>query len=95
MTDITPFRGRVINVPKPQRVIRRFTRRSGAVAEVRERQVTQFGALEWLLFVDNVLVETRLYHGARLEAYASELDQVANEMTVDGWHEVPVAQVTE
>jgi hypothetical protein len=56
--------------PDPSSVsIRESTRHS---AETRERTVTPFAATEWLLFVNGALIESRLYHGARASAYASE-----------------------
>jgi len=83
----TPFDGRhCVNAPVPTRVIRRF-RKTAHVAEIRERKVTTFRAIEWLLFVDGQLLESRMYHGARLRAYPGELDECSVDLQKDGWIE--------
>jgi len=86
----TPFEGKRVTAPVPTRVIRRFCK-PAHVAEIRERKVTTFRALEWLLFVDGQLLETRLYHGARLRAYAGELDECTVDLQKNGWIEDPAA----
>ncbi|CAB4177480.1 hypothetical protein UFOVP998_60 [uncultured Caudovirales phage] len=82
----TPFEGQRINVPVAMRVISRF-HKPGRVAEIRERRVTTLHAIEWLLFVEDNLIETRLYHGARLAAYAGELEDVREGLRSKGWAE--------
>lgn len=81
----TPGGRAVVNVPVPMRVLYRFTKPGGHVLELRERKVTTFRALEWLQFVDDSLIESRLYHGAREPLYAAELQQRVVELEADGW----------
>jgi hypothetical protein len=88
----TPFEGKRVDAPVPMRVIRRF-RKPSHVAEIRERKVTTFRALEWLLFVDGSLLESRMYHGARLRAYPDEIDECCASMRKDGWVEDPTARI--
>ena len=52
------------------RVLRRFTKPSGHWAEIRERKVTQFHALEFLVFVDGLRwLESQLFHDGREAEY--------------------------
>lgn len=85
--DMNPFKGRRVDVPVPTRVIRRFTKPTRGAAEIRERVITQFEALEWLLFVDGVLIESRMYHGDRASQYGAELADLVNDLKADGWEE--------
>ena len=50
--NYTPFTRRVAQLPAPMRVLHRFTKPGGHVAEIRERTVTAFKALEWLVSVE-------------------------------------------
>lgn len=59
----------------------------GHVAEIRERIVTTFKALEWLVFVDGSLTESQMFHGARLDRYQSELEIRIAQFTDAGWIE--------
>lgn len=86
----TPFDGKRAELRVPTRVIRRFTK-PGHVAEIRERQVTTFRALEWLLFVDGSMIESRMYHGARARAYPHELEDCCSDLKKNGWIEDPAA----
>ena len=58
----------------PVRVLHRFTKPGGHVAEIRERTVTSFKALEWLVFIDGSLTESQMFHAARLDRYQPELE---------------------
>lgn len=49
------------------RVLRRFTK-PGHWAEIRERQVTMFNAIEFIVFVDDSLLESQMFHGGRESA---------------------------
>jgi len=49
--------------------------------------VTSFEAIEWLLFVDDALIESRLYHGARAAQYVTELAEVIEDLKDDDWQE--------
>lgn len=89
----TPFEGKRTTIPVPMRVIRRFAK-PGHVAEIRERRITTVRALEWLVFVDGSLIESRMYHGARATAYAGELEECCASLKVDGWVEDPTARMT-
>jgi hypothetical protein len=70
--SVNPFKGRVLNPTTPMRVLHRFTK-PGHWAEIRERQVTQFRAIEFLVFVDGSLLESRLFHNGREVEYPVEL----------------------
>ena len=86
-TDITPFKGRILNAAAPARVLHRFTKPGGHLAEIRERVVTPFKALEWLVFVDGSLTESQMSHGARLDQYQPELAVRIAQFTDNGWVE--------
>lgn len=68
------------------RMLRRFTK-PGHVAEIRERTVTQFHALEFLVFVDGGLNESQMFHGARLADYPNELEARVKQFVDGGWLE--------
>lgn len=93
-SGFTPFKGRVLSTAVPTRVLHRFTR-PGHVAEIRERTVSVFAALEWLVFIDGCLTESRLFHGARLARYQLELDARIAQFVDAGWieevHATPTA----
>jgi hypothetical protein len=82
----TPFTGRRLELPIPMRTMARF-RKPGHEAELRERRVTRFNALEWMLFVDGNLIESRLYHGPRLSIYAAEFGGCCDDLRKHGWVE--------
>lgn len=81
----TPGGRAVVNVPVPMRVLYRFTKPGGHVAEIRERRPTRFEALEWMEFVDGNLIESRMYHGERLSFYGAELLERVEVLLADGW----------
>jgi hypothetical protein len=90
--DAIPFKGKThVEVVQPTRVIARFTKPNGRVAELRERKVTQFAAIEWMLFIDGSMIESRMYHGARLTAYPDELNEVRVDLASGGWIEQVLA----
>lgn len=84
-SDITPFKGKRAAPQSPMWVLHRFTKPGGHVAEIRERQVTQFKALEFFVFVDHSLVESQMFHGARVTEYARQLEQRVRQFTDGGW----------
>ena len=86
-TDITPFKGRRIAAPAPMRTLHRFTKPGGHVAEIRERTVTAFKALEWIVFIDGSLTESQMFHGSRLDRYQPELEIRIAQFTDGGWVE--------
>lgn len=82
--EYTPFTGQRLNVVQPTRTLHRL-RRGEAIAEIRERAVTPYQAVEWLLFVGADLIESRMYHGERAPLYAAELAQVVADLQAKGW----------
>jgi len=68
MSDITPFAGRRQTATAPVRVLHRFTKPGGHWAEIRERTVTQFKAIEFIVFVDGSLLESQMFRGKRADA---------------------------
>ena len=55
-----PFRGSSAKASEPMRVLHRF-KKIGHCAEIRERTVTQFRAIEFLVFIDDSLVESQMF----------------------------------
>jgi len=72
MSDITPFKGRTINMSAPMRVLHRFTK-PGHWAEIRERKLTTFRAIEYIVFMDGSLLDSMLFHNGREAEYPKEL----------------------
>ena len=68
-------------------VLHRFTKPGGHSAEIRERKVTQFQALEFLVFVDGPLLESQMFHNGREAEYPKELDARIKQFTDGGWIE--------
>jgi hypothetical protein len=87
----TPFEGKGDGPPAPMLVLRRFCK-AGHVAEIRERSVTSFRAIEFIVFIDEQLQESQMFHGARLALYAIELEARCNQFTEGGWVEDPSAR---
>lgn len=83
-----PFKGRGHQVPAPMTVLYRFTK-PGHVAEIRERKVTQFRALEFLVFVDDQLSESQMFHGARVAEYPDAIAARLEQFKTGGWREQP------
>ena len=92
-SDFTPFRGKHIDIKPATRVIGRFMKPGGNTAVIRERKVTQFAALEWMLVIDGQMIETRMYHGARLPAYVDELRECREHLIRSGWQ--PAEEATD
>jgi hypothetical protein len=87
LSDVVPFRGRIVRASVPTRVLHRFTKAGGSVAEIRERIVTPFKALEYLVYINGQLSESQMFHGARVELYASELEARIAQFIDGGWVE--------
>jgi hypothetical protein len=51
MSSVNPFKGRSVVPMPPLRLLHRFTK-SGQKVEICERKVTQFAALEFIVFYD-------------------------------------------
>ena len=85
-SDVTPFKGRSANAKVETRLARQFTRGS-RVAEIRERTVSSFQAIEFIV-IDGSLLESQMFHGRRLAEYARSLEVRAKQFTDDGWLEL-------
>ncbi len=83
----TPFRGRAGAAPAPERAIYRFIK-GAERAEIRERTPRGLEGIEWLAFIGESLLESRLYHGARLASFAQELEERRAAFVAEGWTEV-------
>ena len=70
-------------------VLHRFTKPGGHWAEIRERKVLPFAALELVVFVDGSLLESEMFHGGRLPAYAPALEARIAQFVDGGWIEEP------
>jgi hypothetical protein len=86
MTGPTPFKGRTIQSPPQMRVLHRFVK-PGHWAEIRERNVTTFRAIEFILFVDGSLLESQLFHNGREAEYPAALAARVAHFIEDGWTE--------
>ena len=87
-SEITPFKGRTATAFSPTRLLRRFVK-PGHVAEIRERSVTAFEAIEFIVFVDGSLLESQMFHGHRLSEYTPALEVRTKQFTDGGWFEQP------
>ena len=85
-SDFTPFKGRTVASTEPTRVLKRFIK-IGRIAEIHERTVNSFKALEFIVFVDGSLLESQMFHGRRLEQYPAALEARAKQFADDGWLE--------
>lgn len=65
-------------------VLHRFTKPDGRWVEIRERKVTKWEAIEFLVFVNSQLLETQMFHGARVAQYPSALAAVIAHYVDDG-----------
>ncbi len=88
----TPFTGKsALQRRSPTRLLHRF-HKPGHVVEIRERRVTQFRALEFIVFFDGGLHESQMFHGARLPEYPTALDGRCQQLRKLGWVEDPTAR---
>jgi hypothetical protein len=78
-------------VDAPMRVLRRFVR-PGIVAEIRERRVTSIPAFELLVFVDEKLQESEIFHGVRARLYSFVLESRCKQFVDGGWIEDPTVR---
>ena len=86
--DINPFKGSRVKVSSPMTVLHRFTKPGGHWAEIRERKVTAFRAIEYIVFVDGSLLESEMFHGARVADYPAALQARLKQFTDGGWEQV-------
>ena len=68
----------------PLTIIARFEK-DGHRAEIAERTVTMFAAFDLLVFVDGSLIESQLFHGARVIEYTEALQARIRQFTEGGW----------
>jgi hypothetical protein len=71
------------------RVLHRFTKPGGHWAEIRERKVTTFKAIEFIVFVDGSLLESELFHCGRETEYPAALAERITQFVQNGWVETP------
>ena len=81
-----PFKGRILNPSAPMRVLHRFTK-PGHWAEIRERKVTTFRAIEYIVFMDGSLLDSMLFHNGREAEYPKELAIRIAQFVDGGWIE--------
>lgn len=89
-SDITPFKGRTATSSTPTRLLRRFVK-PGHHAEIRERTVASFRAIEFIVFVDGSLLESQMFHGSRLSEYAPAMEVRARRFADEGWLQMPLS----
>lgn len=87
MSAVNPLKGRTINPTTPMRVLHRFTKPGGHWAEIRERKVTTFRAIEFLVFDDGSLLESQMFHNGREVEYPRDLKARIKQFTDGGWVE--------
>ena len=85
-SDVTPFKGHNPVSVAPTRVLRRFMK-GGRVAEIHERNLTSFTAVEFMILIDGALRESQMLHGRRLQEYAPALAMRVKQLTDLGWIE--------
>ena len=68
------------------RVLRQFVK-PGHVAQICERTVPAFSGLEYIVLVDESLLDSELFHGARLKDYSRALEARVKRLHDDGWIE--------
>jgi hypothetical protein len=85
--------GRRVNVSAPTRVLYRFTKPGGHWAEIRERKVTTFRAIEYIVLVDGSLLESELFHNGREAEYPKALEARIKQFIDGGWLQVAVGEV--
>jgi hypothetical protein len=85
--SVNPFKGRTINPTPPMQVLHRFTKPGGHWAEIRERQVTTFRAIEYIVFMDGSLLDSMLFYNGREKDYPKELEARIKQFTDGGWIE--------
>lgn len=94
MADPTPFRGRIQQVRLPLRTLYRFEKPGGHWAEIRERKITTFRAIEYMVFVDGSLLESELFHNGREAQYPAAIDARIKQFTDHGWKQVCLPEST-
>lgn len=85
MSGPTPFHGRRDTTPLPTRTLYRFEKQGGHWAEICERKVTPFRAIEFIVFVDGSLLESQMFHSGREAHYPDAINARVKQFTDDGW----------
>ena len=88
-SDITPFKDRTPTAQVPTRLFKRF-KKAAHVAEIRERRVAAFNAVEFIVLVDGYLLESQMFHGQRSKEYAPTVESRAQRFADEGWVEQPI-----
>ena len=76
------------------RLLHRFTKPGDHWAEIRERKVTQFRAIEFIVFVDGSLLESQMFHSGREAEYPDALGQRIKQFVDGGWTEEPLGDTS-
>ena len=71
------------------RVLRQFVK-PGHVVQICERTVPAFSGLEYIVLVDESLLDSEIFHGARLRDYSQALEARAKQFLDDAWIEQPM-----
>ena len=87
--DVDPFKGTRAVVSPSMTVLRRFTKPGGHWAEIRERKVSMFRAIEVIVFVDGSLLESQMFHNGREAEYPAALAARIAQFADRGWIEEP------
>ena len=80
------FKGRILNPSALMRVLHRLTK-PGHWAEIRERKVTMFRAIEYIVFMDGLLLDSMLFHNGREAEYPKALAIRIAQFVEGGWVE--------
>lgn len=92
MPDTNPFKGKPAPPASPMRTLHRFAKPGGHWAEIRERKVTQWQALEFLVIVDGSMLESQMFHGARINEYPAAIEERIKQFTDGDWTREPRPQ---
>ena len=73
-----------VKVTIQMRVLHRFNKQ-GHCAEIRERTVSQFRAIEFLVFIDDSLLEVEMFHDGRETEYPGAMADRIRSFVERGW----------
>ena len=71
-----------------------FTKPGGHWAEIRERKVTMFRAIEYTVFVDGSLLEGELFYNGREAEYPKAIEARIKQFSDGGWQKISSAEST-
>jgi hypothetical protein len=72
----------------PMRLLHRFTKLAVIGQRIRERKVTQFQALEFIVFIVFIagsLIAGQMFHGSRKGGYSAAIKVRIAQLTEGGW----------